>query len=113
MCRKFIPFVVEPRLRIQRRIFPRAHRIIPLPACERSVVWMIRHEDSRCALSLALRLLKHAKLIGVNGCIFMNSRFYMPARKVSAVSTRECSEAKAAHRCALPKPVVDIAGDSR
>ena len=62
--------------------------------------------------SLALSLLKHGKLIGINGRVLVNSRFYMPASEVSPVSARERSRTKTAHWRALPKPVVDIAGDS-
>src|SRR6202453_3691733 len=110
--RKFIPFVVVPRLRIQRRIFSRAHRIIPLPACKCPVGWMIRHQDARRTLRLALSLLKHGKLIGINGRVFVNSCFYMPAGEVSPVSARERSRTKTAYGSALPKPVIDLAGDS-
>src|SRR5271166_2586160 len=90
---------------------PSTHRIVPLPACERTIRRVIRHQHPGRSFSLALYLLKHGKLIGINGRIFVDSRFHVPAGKVSSISARKSSRAKAAHRRALPKSVINIAGD--
>src|SRR6266852_6803724 len=110
---EFIPLVVVPRLRIQRRILPRTHWVVPLPACERSIRRMIRHQYASCTLRVSLALLKHRKLVGIHGCVFVNSRLHMPADEISPVASREGSRTESADGRTLPITVIDITGYAR
>jgi hypothetical protein len=57
----------------------------------------------------AFLLLIHGKLVGPDGLIFMHAALDVPARKISAISTRKSSRTKAADWRALPVPVIDHA----
>lgn len=74
---------------------------------------MAVHQHLRCAIGIALRLLKHGKLIGIYRLIFMDPGLDVPTRKVSPIAAGKCSGAEAAHRNALPIAIVDIAGNAR
>src|SRR5579872_4581857 len=113
MSGKLVPPVVVPRLRIQRGVLTRSHWIVPLPTGKGSVLRMVRHQDTSDALGVAVGLLKHRKLIGIDRRIFVNSCLDMPARKISTVGSRERSGAKPADGGTLPIAVVDVAMDSR
>src|SRR4051794_18723021 len=70
-------------------------------------------ENFRDAIFLAFGLLKHRKLIGPDGLIFMDAGFHVPAGEVSAIGAGEGAGAEAADGSALPETVVDMAGVER
>src|SRR3981189_3654281 len=98
MRRKFCPGIVVPGLRVERVVSARADGIIPLPGAEVVIFWMIRKEDLGDAFGRALGFLVNAKLVGVNGFVFMYAGFQMPARKIAAVGARESAGAETADR---------------
>ncbi len=70
-------------------------------------------ENFRDAIRIAFGFLKHRKLIGPHGLVFVDARFHVPAREVATVSARESAGAKTADGRALPKAIVDMAGVER
>src|SRR5258707_12469372 len=69
---------------------------------------MAVHQDARGSFSVTLGLLKHRKLIGEYGLVFVNGSLNMPAGEVAAIGARKRAGAESADRSALPVTVVDI-----
>ena len=68
-------------------------------------------KNFRNAIRIAFRFLKHGKLIGPDGLVFVDAGFHVPASEVAAIGTRESAGAKTADRRALPVTVVDQIGE--
>src|ERR1700720_964946 len=62
---------------------------------------------------VAFGFLKHRKLIGPDGLVFVDASLHVPAGEVAAIGARESAGAKTADRRALPKAVVDMVGVER
>ena len=71
---------------------------------------MTIHENPRCSCGIACGLLKHGKLIYVDGLIFVDASFYMPAGKVASICSRESACAKSSNRRTLPVTVINTGG---
>src|SRR5260370_34277566 len=95
---KFLPAVIEPRLRIESVIITRAHRIVPVPGAQRMIRGMSGSENFRDAIRIAFGFLKHRKLIGPHGLVFVDPRLPVPAGEGPTVSTPATAVAKASHR---------------
>src|SRR5712664_2139375 len=65
-------------------------------------------ENFRDAIRIAFGFLKHRKLIGPDGLIFVDAGFHVPAGEIAAIGARESAGAKTTDRSALPEAVVDM-----
>src|SRR6266851_3386221 len=69
---------------------------------------MIGHEHTRSTGGVAGNLLKHGKLIGRHGNVFVDAALDVPACKVTAIGARKGAGAESADGSALPIAVVDV-----
>ena len=69
---------------------------------------MIGHEHTRGSRGLTGNLLKHGKLVGGHGDVFVDAALEVPARKVAAISARESAGAESAYGGALPIAIVNV-----
>src|ERR1035438_3057845 len=69
---------------------------------------MIGHEYARSSGRVAGDSLKHRKLVGGNGNIFVDAAFDVPAREVAAKGAREGAGSESTDRGALPITIVDV-----
>src|ERR1700757_1085243 len=73
---------------------------------------MVVHQHACDALRIARALLKHRKLICVDGGVLVHSRFDVPARKITAIGSGESPRAESSDGCSLPVAIVDISGSA-
>jgi len=74
---------------------------------------MVCHQYASRTLRVSFALLKHRKLIGIDGGVLVNSRLHMPTGEISPVASREGSRTKSADGRTLPITVIDITGYAR
>src|SRR5438093_2937053 len=110
---KFVPAVIEPRLRIQRRIVSSTNRIIPAPAFQRIPFRMPGEQNFRHAAGFIVSFLKHRELVRVHRLKLVDARLQMPPRKIATIAPRKRTRSKTANWCALPVAVIDMAGPQR
>src|SRR5882724_4909981 len=110
---KFVPAIIEPRLRIQRRIVSSTNRIVPAPAFQRIPFRMPGEQDLCHAAGFVFSFLKHRELVRVHRLKLVNARLQMPPRKIATIAPRKRTCSKTANWCALPVAVVDMAGPQR
>src|SRR5260370_30839499 len=110
---KFFPTVIEPGLWVESVVIARADWIVPIPGTQGVIRRMSGGENFRDAIRIAFGFLKHRKLIGPDGLVFVDAGFHVPASEVAAIGTRESAGAKTADGRALPKTIVDMAGVER
>src|SRR6266446_3809287 len=105
---KVFPTVIEPGLWVESVVIARAGWIVPIPGTQGVTRRMSGGENFRDAIRIAFGFLKHRKLIGPDGLVFVDAGFHVPAGEIAAIGTRESAGAKAADGSALPKAVVDM-----
>src|SRR6266567_7847955 len=110
---KFVPAIIEPRLRIQRRVVSSTNRIIPAPAFQRIPIGMPGEQNFCHAACFVLRFLKHRELVRVHRLKLVDARLQMPSRKIATIASRKRTRSKTANWCALPVAVINMAGPQR
>jgi hypothetical protein len=81
-----------------------------LPGREFIVGGMAVHQDLGYSVRVALGLLEHGKLIGVDGLVFVDCGLDVPAGEVSAIAAGEGACSHAADGDSLPVTIVDVRG---
>ena len=74
---------------------------------------MAVHQHLGRAVGVALGLLKHGELIGIDRLIFVDRGLDVPAGEVSPIAAGKCAGPHAADGNALPVAIVDIARIAR
>src|SRR4029077_4750873 len=110
---KFFPAIIEPGLRVESVVITGADRIVPIPGAQRMIRGMSGSENFGDAIGVTFGFLKHGKLVGPDGLVFVDARFHVPAGEVATIGARESAGAEAADGGALPKAIVDMAGVER
>src|SRR5213596_2495239 len=64
----------------------------------------------RNAFRRAFRFLIHSELVGVNRLIFVHTILNVPAREITAISSREGARAKSSNWRSLPVAIVNVSG---
>src|SRR2546427_9060088 len=110
---EFVPAIIEPRLRIQRRTGLSPDRIVPAPAFQRIPFRMPGEQNFCHAACFVFNFLKHRELVRVHRLKLVDARLQMPTRKIATIAPRKRTRAKTANWCALPVAVIDMAGPQR
>src|SRR5580704_7724282 len=105
--RKLVGAIVEPRFWIERVIIAVASRVVPIPGVEATAVGVGSGQDLGEGFGCALRLLEHGELIHIDGLIFVDTTFQVPAGKVTAVGAGKGPGTEAADGRSLPEAIID------